>query len=163
MKRDQSFCVASLFEIQDLWTTILLLLVSTFSLITKSLTVFVSVLGFFLITISSFTRGSFFILAFSWIKGIRISVLVVFEGGFSNVVVLSSSAVAGGLFSMTISSCIRETSIVFVSVTGSFIIVTSSVKTFFDTLSFSSITGTFISSSSSPSFFSVLMLFSCAA
>jgi hypothetical protein len=41
---------------------------------------------------------------------------------------------ARGLFSMTISSCISKTSMVFVSVTGSFIIVASSVMTFCDTL-----------------------------
>src|SRR5215207_3939359 len=132
---------------------LLLLLVSIFSLITKSLTAFVSVIGFFLILIAS------------WINGTRISVLVFFGGGFSNTVVLLPSAAAdvGGLFSMTISSCITETSMIFVSVTGSFIIVASSVMTFFDTLSFSSIMGTIISSSSSPPFFSVLMLLNCAA
>jgi hypothetical protein len=39
-----------------------------------------------------------------------------------------------GLFPISISSCIIEISIVFVSVAGSFIIVASSVMTFFDML-----------------------------
>src|SRR5215212_1855646 len=86
------------------------------SLVTVSLTVLVSVTGFFLTTISSLTNGFLVTSTSSLFNGTLISVFD-FTGRSGDKESLA------GLLSTTISSCVTGTSIVFFSATGSFVIV----------------------------------------
>src|SRR5919112_1704207 len=88
------------------------------SLVTVSLTVLVSVTGFFFTTISSLTNGFLVTSTSSLFNSTLISVFD-FTGPSAD----GEEESLGGLFSTTSSSWVIGTSIVFFSATGSFVIV----------------------------------------
>src|SRR5215213_6452752 len=102
----------------EVWRLIALPDILILSFLTVSLTVLVSVTGFFLTTTSSLTNGSFVTSTSSLFNGTLISVLD-FTGPCADDDVES----LGGLFSTISSSWVTGTSIVFFSVIGSFVIV----------------------------------------
>src|SRR5215212_4780935 len=88
------------------------------SFVTVSLTVLVSVTGFFFTTTSSLTNGSLVTSTSSLFNGTLISVF-----DFTGPCVDGEEESLGSLFSTTSSSWVTGTSIVFFSATGSFVIV----------------------------------------
>src|SRR5215210_3899616 len=97
---------------------LLLLLVTTFSFVTNSLTVLVSVTGFFFTTTSSLTNGSSVTSTSSLFNSTLISVF-----DFTGPCADGEEESLGGLLSTTSSSWVTGTSIVFFCATGSFVIV----------------------------------------
>src|SRR5581483_4963898 len=121
---------------------------TTFSLLTVSLTVSVSVTGSFVTTTSSLTYGRFVTSTSSLVTGTLTSVLA-----STGLAVSATVSALAGLLSTLTSSCVTGTSMVFVSVTGSLAMVTSSVLTFFETSSLSSMRGILVSTSAGMSVF----------
>src|SRR2546423_7392995 len=111
----------------------------TFSLVTCSLTLRVSVTGFFFTATSSLTYGCFVTSTSSFFNGTLVSVL--------DCTGLSAAVLPlAGLLSTDISSCVTGTSTVLVSVTGSFVIVASLVDSLLDASNLSSVICTVVSS-----------------
>src|SRR5215208_7689361 len=101
------------------------LLTLTFSLFTSSVTVRVSITGFFLIITSSLTYGCFEISISSFINGILISVFD--RTGPSPVCSPAVASFTGLLLWIVISSYVIGTSTVVISVTDSFVTVRSTI------------------------------------
>src|SRR5215212_5771703 len=102
----------------EVWRLIALPDILILSFLIVSLTVLVSVTGFFLTTTSSLTNGSFVTSTSSLFNGTLISVF-----DFTGPCVDGEEESLGSLFSTTSSSWVTGTSIVFFSATGSFVIV----------------------------------------
>lgn len=132
----------------------------TFSLLTSSVTVRISVTGFFFTTSSSFTNGSFVTCIFSLFNGIFISVL---DSATSSVTSSATTSVTSSattfllsavstsvtvLLSMMSYSCVTGISTVFVSKIGSFMTAASAMDSVLDTSNLSASTGMRVSISS---------------